>query len=62
MPKYTVTFIKKEVYEIEADNSYEAKELAEEMLLNDEWAFLDNIVDKIEVEEVEEDVDFQKRI
>ena len=55
MPRYTATFIKKEVYEIEADNYYEAKELAEEMLLDDEWAFLDNIVDECIIEPVEDE-------
>ena len=54
MPKYTVTFIKKETYEIEAEDRYEAKELAEEMLLDDEWAFLDNTVDEIIVEPIDE--------
>ena len=58
MPKYTVTFTKQEVYEVDAENPYEAEDMALEMLNDDEYAFLDGPVYEIEIEEVEEDVDF----
>ena len=58
MPKYTVIFTKQEVYEVEAENPYEAEDMALEMLNDDQYAFLDGPVHEIEVEEVEEDVDF----
>ena len=48
MPKYTVTFTKQEVYEVEADNPYEAEDMALEMLNDDEYAFLDGPVHEIE--------------
>lgn len=52
MPKYTVTFTKQEVYEVEADNPYEAEDMALEMLNDDEYAFLGGPVHKIEIEEI----------
>ena len=52
MPKYTVTFIKQEVYEVEAENPYEAEDMALEMLNDDEYAFLDEPIYEIEIEEV----------
>ena len=60
MPKYTVTFTKQEVYEVEADNPYEAEDFALEMLADDEYAFLGWPVHEIEVEEVKKNVDCQK--
>ena len=55
MPKYTVTFIKQESYEVEAENCYDAEDMALEMLNDDEYAFLDGPIHEIEIEEVEED-------
>jgi hypothetical protein len=52
MPKYTVTFIKQEVYEVEAENRYEAEDMAFEMLNDDVYAFLDGPVHEIEVKEI----------
>ena len=55
MPKYTVTFIKQETYEVEAENRYEAEDAALELLHDDEYAFLGSPVHEIKIEEVEED-------
>ena len=52
MPKYTVTFIKSETYEVEAENQYEAEDIGRRMLYDDSWAFIGNPIDKITVEEV----------
>ena len=52
MPKYAVTFTKQEVYEVEAENRYEAEDMALEMLNDDEYAFLDGPVHEIEVKEI----------
>ena len=52
MPKYAVTFTKLEVYEVEAENSYEAEDMALEMLADDEYAFLDGPVHEIEIKEI----------
>ena len=52
MPKYAVTLIKQEVYEVEAENPYEAEDMALEMLADDEYAFLDGPVYEIEIEEI----------
>ena len=60
MPKYTVTFTKQETYEVEAENPYEAEDMALEMLNDDEYAFIDGPVVEIEIEEVKKDVDCQK--
>ena len=52
MPKYAVTFTKIEIYEVEAENPYEAEDFALEMLADDEYAFLDGPVHEIEIEEI----------
>ena len=57
MPKYTVTFIKQETYEVEAENHYEAEDMALEILNDDEYAFLGGPVHEIMIEEVKKDVD-----
>ena len=54
MSKYAVTFTKQEVYEVEAENLYEAEDMALEMLNDDEYAFLDVPIYEIEIEEVQE--------
>lgn len=54
MPKYTVTFIKQETYEVEAENQYEAEDMALEILADDQYAFLDGPVHEIEIKEVKE--------
>lgn len=55
MPKYTVTFIKQETYEVEAENHYEAEDMALEMLNDDEYAFLDNPIHEIFIENMNEE-------
>jgi hypothetical protein len=52
MPKYTVTFTKQEVYEVEAENPYEAEDMALDLLNDDEYAFLGSPIYEIEIEEV----------
>ena len=52
MPKYTVTFIKQESYDVEAENRYDAEDMALEMLNDDEYAFLASPIHEIEIEEV----------
>ena len=52
MPKYKVTFTKQEVYEVEAENQYEAEDMALEMLNDDEYAFLGGPVHEIEINEI----------
>ena len=52
MAKYKVSFMKIESYEIEADNPYDAEDIALEMLQDDEWAFLHEHIDEIEIEEI----------
>lgn len=52
MPKYKVSFMKIESYMVEADNPYDAEDMALEMLQDDELAFLHEPIDEIEVEEV----------
>lgn len=54
MNKYTVTFTKQEVYEVEAENPYEAEDMALELLNDDEYAFLGNLIYEIEIEEVQQ--------
>ena len=54
MPKYTVKFVKEEIYEVEAENPYEAEDMALEMLADDQYAFWDGPVHEIEIEEVKE--------
>lgn len=52
MPKYTVTFIKQETYEVEADNPYEAEDMALDMYNADKDAFTHEHIDEMEVEEI----------
>lgn len=52
MTKYKVSFMKIESYEVEAENVIDAEDMALEMLNDDEWAFLHEHVDEIEVEEI----------
>ena len=54
MAKYAVIFTKQEVYEVEAENRYEAEDAALEMLNDDEYAFLGAPIYEIEIEEVQE--------
>ena len=54
MPKYTVKFTREEVYEVEAENPYEAEDMALEILHDDQYAFLDGPIAEIEIEEVKE--------
>ena len=57
MPKYTVTFIKQETYEVEAENCYEAEDMALEILSDDEYAFLGSPIHEILIENMEEEDD-----
>lgn len=50
MKKYKVTFIKKQAYEVEAKNHYEAEDIALDYLHNDKTAFTDDWIDEIEIE------------
>ena len=52
MAKYKVSFMKIESYEIEAENAVDAEDIALEMLNDDEWAFLHEHIDEIEIEEI----------
>lgn len=52
MKKYKVSFMKIQSYEVEAENPMDAEDIALEMLKDDEWAFLHESVDEIEIEEV----------
>ena len=52
MPKYKVSFMKIESYEVEADNPYEAEDIALDYYQNDKLAFTDDKIDEIEIEEV----------
>ena len=54
MPKYYVTLTKHETYEVEADNPKEAEDAAFDWYYNDKYAFLDDPVDKITIEEAKE--------
>lgn len=53
MPKYTVTFIKQESYDVEAENQYEAEDKALEMLNDDEYAFLGSPIHEIFIENMD---------
>ena len=53
MPKYTVTFIKQESYDVEAENRYEAEDMALEILNDDKYAFFGSPIHEIEIEEIE---------
>ena len=50
MPKYIVTFIKKERYEIEANSPQEAEDIALSLLKDDIYTFLEGPPDEIIVE------------
>ena len=52
MPKYKVSFMKIQSYEVEADNIMDAEDFGLEMLQDDEWAFLHEHIDEIEIEEI----------
>ena len=52
MPKYKVSFMKIQSYEVEAKNMIDAEDIALEMLNDDEWAFLHDHIDEIEIEEI----------
>ena len=55
MPKYTVTFIKQESYDVEAENQYEAKNMALEMLNDDAYVFFDSSsIHEIFIENIDE--------
>ena len=53
MPNYKVSFMKIQSYEVEADNAMDAEDIALEILNDDEWAFLHERIDEIEIEEIE---------
>lgn len=48
--KYQVSFIKKQVYIVEANSMDEAEEAAIDMLENDKMAFMADEIEEIEVE------------
>ena len=52
MPKYKVSFMKIESYEVEAPNAYEAEDIALDMYNADKDAFTHEHIDEIEVEEI----------
>lgn len=52
MPKYCVKLTKHEYYEVEANNFDDAEQAALDMYYNDKYAFLEDPVDEIEVEEM----------
>ena len=52
MPNYKVSFMKIQSYEVEAENMMDAEDIALEMLNDDEWAFLHEHIDEIEIEEI----------
>ena len=52
MPKYKVSFMKIETYEVEAPNVYEAEDMALDMYNTDKDAFTHEYIDEIEVEEI----------
>lgn len=53
MKKYKITFVKKQIYEVEAENPYEAEDIALDFLQNDKLAFSHEHIDEIEMEEVQ---------
>ena len=55
MPRYAVTFIKQESYEVDAENRYEAEDMALEMLNDDEYAFLATPINEIYIENMDEE-------
>lgn len=52
MKKYKVSFMKIQSYEVEAESSMDAEDMALELLNDDECAFLHEHVDEIEIEEI----------
>ena len=52
MKKYKVSFMKIQSYEVEAENTIDAENIALEILNDDEWAFLHEHVDEIKIEEI----------
>ena len=52
MPKYKVSFMKIQSYEVEAENAVDAEDIGLEILNDDEWAFLHERIDEIEIEEI----------
>ena len=50
MKKYKITFIKKQVYEVEAKDHCEAEDIALDYLHNDKKAFTHDRIDEIEIE------------
>ena len=52
MPKYKVSFKKIQSYEVEAENPMDAEDMVLEILNDDEWAFLHEHIDEIEIEEI----------
>ena len=52
MPNYKVSFMKIQSYEVEAENAMDAEDIALEMLQDDEWAFLHEHIDEIEIEKI----------
>lgn len=50
MANYYVTFIKKEIYEVEANSPQEAEDIALSLLEDDTYAFLEGPPDEIIVE------------
>lgn len=60
MPKYTVTFIKQESYDVEAENQYEAEDMALEMLSDDAYAFFGSPIHEIFIENIDEEKLYRK--
>lgn len=52
MPKYKVSFMKIESYEVEAPNAYEAEDIALDMYKADKNAFTHEYIDEMEIEEI----------
>lgn len=53
MKKYTITLIKKECYEVEAEDADSAIQAALDMYSADDWAFQEEQIDEIITEERE---------
>ncbi len=60
MPKYTVTFVKQESYDVEAENQCEAEDIALAMLNDDEYAFLSSPIHEIFIENIDEEKLYRK--
>ena len=52
MPNYKVSLMKIQSYEVEAENPMDAEDMVLEMISDDEFAFLHEHIDKIEIEEI----------